>query len=197
MALNENGGDFLHRWYIQEGEVLQWLPCLWYLLISLELFLLLKSSTIEWECYLARNSLGKLACKYPVFSFTIIAWTVWSCWSAIPFFLVVRYGDYIHPATLFLTWTLSQLIPFLVDPMRPNNVQGKYLIFFYCRGFRRPWNCHWWNFFRGWSSYEIQKVDACHPIKPALFCSSDQSTLRTLTNHLKYQSFLVLIFDLE
>ena len=35
--------------------------------ISLELFLLLKSSTIEYTCSLAINSAGKVACKYRVF----------------------------------------------------------------------------------------------------------------------------------
>ena len=74
MALNETGGDFLHRWYFQEGDVsLQLRQCLWYLLISLELFLLLKSSTTEYTCFLAVNASGKKACKHPVFCFTVVA----------------------------------------------------------------------------------------------------------------------------
>jgi len=72
MASNEKGGNFLHRWYFQDGAVGRHVQCLWYLLISL-VFVLLKSSTIEWPCYLATNSSGKLACKYYVFTFTIIA----------------------------------------------------------------------------------------------------------------------------
>ena len=64
MALNESGGDFLHRWYFQDGGLWPW-----YLLISLELFLLLKSSTIglSYACYLATGASGKQACKYRVF----------------------------------------------------------------------------------------------------------------------------------
>ena len=106
MALNKKGGHFIHRWYFQDGEVARRLQCTRHLLISLELLLLLKSSTIEFKCFQATNSSGKKACEYPVFCFTIIAWTVPSCWSAISFFLVV-YGDYMHPATLFLTRSLS------------------------------------------------------------------------------------------
>ena len=86
MALTERGRYFLHGWCFQEGEVLQHWLCPRYLLISLELFLLLKLSTIEFDCYLGTNSSGKLACKYPVFRFPNIAWTVRSCWSAVPFF---------------------------------------------------------------------------------------------------------------
>ena len=74
MALYESGGYFLHRWYSQEGDVaLQDLQSPRYLLISLELLLLLKPSTIEWKCYLGTNSSGKLGCKYPVFRFAIFA----------------------------------------------------------------------------------------------------------------------------
>ena len=74
MALNETGGDFLHRWYFQEGVLsLQIRHVFWYLLISLELFLLLKSSTIEYACFLAKNSSEKVACKHRVFCFTVVA----------------------------------------------------------------------------------------------------------------------------
>ena len=69
MALNESGGYFLHRWYSQEGENWQRPSYPGYLLISLELFLLLKSSTIgPYPCYLAKDAFGKQACKYRVFS---------------------------------------------------------------------------------------------------------------------------------
>ena len=106
MALNESGGDFLFRWYCQKRGVSRRLQCPRCLLICLELLLLLKLPTIEYDCYLARNSLGKLACKYRVFWFPIIPWAVQSCSPAVPFFLVVDAGDYVHHATLFLTWTL-------------------------------------------------------------------------------------------
>jgi len=107
MALIEKARHFLHRWYFPDREVAHRLRCLWYLLTSLWSFLLLKSSAVEEKCYLATNSSGKLACKDPVFCFSIIAWTVRSCWSAVPIFLVVYAGDYMHLATVFLTWTLS------------------------------------------------------------------------------------------
>ena len=104
MALNGSGGDFLHRWYFQDGELSHRLFCPGYLLTFLELFLLLKSSTIGYTCYLATNTLGKQACKYRVFEFSIITWTVRSCWSAVWFFLVVDSSDSMHLTTLSLTW---------------------------------------------------------------------------------------------
>ena len=74
MALSGSGEDFLHRWYFQEGELSLWFFCPGYLLISPELFLLLKSSTIgPYACYLATDTRGKQACKYRVFWFIIIA----------------------------------------------------------------------------------------------------------------------------
>ena len=77
MALSESGGDFLHKWYFEEGVLAQRLFFAGYLLISLELFLLLKLSTIgPYACYLATDASGKQACKYRVFWCTIFALTL-------------------------------------------------------------------------------------------------------------------------
>lgn len=180
MALNHTGRDFLHRWYLQDGEMGP--QSLWYSLISLELYLLLKSSTIEHGCYLATNSSGKMACKYPVFCFTIIAWTVWFCWSAGLFVLVVIKCDYMHLASLFLTRALSQGIPNFVDQPRSDNAQGNvsFLLFSF---FTAEGSDDQWNFFESWTSY----------MKPGLFWIAAATILNICLYYYPFSAWNTLI----
>lgn len=83
-----------------------------------------------------------------------------------------------HPATLFLTYTLSQLVPLFVDATRPNNVSGNDL--FLC--------C---------TCYVIWKVDACHPMKSALSstaAAASQSRKRSRISAFTTTAFWVGIY---
>ena len=78
-----------------------------------------------------------------------------------------------------------------VDPPRPSNVWGNlfFLFFFLLQRVSTTVKLLFVEFL---TSYEIWKVDACHPMEPALFyiCGSDESIPRALP-------LLLLIFDLE